>query len=60
MFVLGNFNVKVGTIKTDKIFGPFGLSDKNERGEALAIWCRCNNGHNEYFVQKSLKKIVHG
>ena len=43
IFVLGDFNVRVGTIKTDKIFGPFGLGDRNERGEALAIWCRCYN-----------------
>ena len=38
-----DFNAKIGTIKTDNIIKPFGLDDRNERGEAIVDWCRRNN-----------------
>ena len=37
--VMGDFNAKVGCKSNGKTVGPFGLRDKNERGERLIHWC---------------------
>ena len=40
--VMGDFNAKVGSARKEDIVGPWGLGDRNERGERLIDWCRLN------------------
>lgn len=37
--IMGNFNVKIGKGKCGNIIGPFGLRDRNERGDRLEQFC---------------------
>ena len=47
--VMGDFNAKVGSLRSEEIVGPWGLGDKNERGERLIDWCR----ENDFFVSNT-------
>jgi len=38
--VMGDFNAKVGSVRTDTTVGPFGVGDRNDRGERLMGWCK--------------------
>ena len=40
--VMGDFNAKVGNERREDIVGPWGLGNRNERGERLINWCRTN------------------
>ena len=37
--VMGDMNAKVGEGKVANIVGPFGLGDRNERGDMFVDWC---------------------
>ena len=37
--VMGDLNAKLGRERVEDIVGPFGLGDRNERGERWAEWC---------------------
>ena len=50
--VMGDFNAKVGNSRTEDIVGPWGLGDRNERGERLIDWCR----ENEFIVSNTWYK----
>lgn len=39
-FVLGDYNTKVGEGGVDDCVGPYGLGQRNERGEELIEFCR--------------------
>ena len=41
--VMGDFNSKVGSERSDSVVGPFGIGEKNERGERLIEWCKEHN-----------------
>ena len=43
VIVMGDFNAKVGEQKEEKIVGPFGLDDRNERCEMLTSFCKEQN-----------------
>ena len=43
IFVMGDFNAKVGCNSYNKITGNFGLGERNERGERLLQFCEENN-----------------
>ena len=40
--VMGDFNAKVGSDQFEDLIGPFGLGDRNFRGERLISWCDAN------------------
>ena len=43
LIILGDFNAKVGSIpQKDFGLGPFGMGNKNERGERLLTFCNTN------------------
>ena len=37
--MMGNWNAKLGSEEQGKSVGPFGLGERNERGDRLADWC---------------------
>ena len=43
IIIMGDFNAKVGSERVDDVVGPFGLGEKNERGERLTEWAQINN-----------------
>ncbi|CAF1540573.1 unnamed protein product [Adineta ricciae] len=43
VYVMGDFNAKVGNERVGNTVGPFGLGAKNERGDNLIAWCQSHN-----------------
>ena len=41
---MGDFNVKVGAAFSGHSVGPFGLGERNERGDSWMEWCE-EDGH---------------
>lgn len=39
VIVMGDLNAKVGRGRQDEIVGPFGLGERNERGDRWVDWC---------------------
>ena len=39
LIVMGDLNAKVGDERIHDVVGPYGLGEKNERGERLIEWC---------------------
>jgi len=43
IYVMGDFNAKVGDKRIGNTVGPFGLGNKNDRGDNLVTWCQSHN-----------------
>ena len=43
MVTMGDFNAKVGRGRFEDVVGPFGLGERNFRGERLISWCDAND-----------------
>ena len=43
LFVMGDFNAKVGTEVMEDIAGKFGIGNRSERGDRLVELCQINN-----------------
>lgn len=43
IYVMGDFNAKVGDKRIGNVVGPFGLGNKNDRGDNLITWCQSHN-----------------
>ena len=43
IYVMGDFNVKVGNERIGNTVGPFDLGKKNGRGNNLVIWCQSDD-----------------
>jgi hypothetical protein len=43
IYVMGDFNAKVGDQRIGNTVGPFGLGNKNDRGDNLVTWCQSHN-----------------
>ena len=41
--LMGDFNAKVGEGRSTNVVGPYGLGQRNDRGEKLVNWCLENN-----------------
>ena len=37
--IMGDLNAKLGSERVEDVVGPFGLGNRNERGDRLAEWC---------------------
>lgn len=44
IIVMGDFNVKVGQATEDKLLEPFGLGQRNQRGDRLVQFCSEKKG----------------
>ena len=42
LFILGNWNAKVGSQETPAVTGKFGLGMRNEAGQRLIVFCQEN------------------
>lgn len=38
--VMGDLNAKVGKGRVDRVVGPFGLGERNDRGDRFVEWCQ--------------------
>ena len=43
IYVMGDFNAKVGNERTGNTVGPFGVGNKNDRGDILTAWCQSHD-----------------
>ncbi len=43
IYVMRDFNAKVGNERTGNTVGPFGLGSKNDRGNNLIAWCQSHD-----------------
>ena len=43
IYVMGDFNAKVGNERIGNTVGPFGLGNKTDRGNNLVSWCQSHN-----------------
>jgi len=43
VFVMGDLNAKVGCGKQSDVVGPYGLDERNERGDIWVQWCEEND-----------------
>ena len=43
IYVMGDFNAKVGNERIGNTVGPFGLGNKNDRGTDLIAWCQSHD-----------------
>ncbi|XP_060531543.1 uncharacterized protein LOC132705128 [Cylas formicarius] len=41
--IQGDFNAKIGSLQADQIVGPYGLGDRNHRGDRLVQFCQEEN-----------------
>ena len=42
VIVMGDFNAKIGRGREGEVVGPFGLGERNSRGDRLSEWCAEN------------------
>lgn len=43
MCVMGDLNAKIGHGSEGQVVGPFGLGERNERGDKWVEWCEVHN-----------------
>ena len=42
LFIIGDWNAKVGSQETPRVTGKFGLEIRNEAGQSLTVFCQEN------------------
>ena len=45
LFIIGDWNTKVGSQETPRVTGKFGLGIQNEAGQRLIEFCQANSKH---------------
>ena len=55
LFIIGDWNAKVGSQETPKITGKFGLGMRNEAGQRLIEFCQ----ENALVIAKTQEKTLH-
>ena len=48
LFIIGNWNAKVGSQETPGVTGKFGLGVQNEAGQRLIVFSREHTGHSKH------------
>ena len=61
LFIIGNWNAKVGSQETPRVTGAFGLGAQNEAGRAKAnrVLPRERTGHSKHPLPTTQKKTLH-
>ena len=59
LFIIGNWNAKVGSQETPGITGKFGLGIQNEAGQRLIVLPRKCTGHNKHPLPTTQEKTLH-
>ena len=59
LFIIGNWNAKVGSQETPGVTGKFGLGIQNEAGQRLRVLPRKCTGHNKHPLPTTQEKTLH-
>ena len=59
LFILGDWNAKVGSQETPGVTGKFGLGVQNEAGQRLIVLSRECTGHSKHPLPKTQEKTLH-
>ena len=59
LFIIGDWNAKVGSQETPGVTGKFGLGIQNEAGQRLIEFCQRAHGHSKHPLPTTQKKTTH-
>ena len=59
LFIIGDWNAKVGSQETPGVTGIFGLGMRNEAGQRLGVWPRKCTGHSKHPLLTTQEKTLH-
>ena len=59
LFIIGDWNAKVGSQETPEVTGKFGLGVQNEAGQSLIKFCRECTGHSKHPLPTTQEKTLH-
>ena len=59
LFLIGDWNAKVGSQKINGVIGKFGLGVQNEAGQRLTVLPRECAGHGKRLLLKTQEKTLH-
>ena len=59
LFIIGDWNAKVGGQETPGVTGKFGLEIWNEAGQRLIEFCQECTGHTKEFLPTTQEKTLH-
>ena len=59
LFIIGDWNAKVGSQETPGITGKFGLRVRNEAGQRLIVLPRERTGHSKHPLTTTQEKTLH-
>ena len=59
LFIIGDWNAKVGSQETPGVTGKFGLGVQNKAGQRLVEFCQENTGHSKYPLPTTQEKTLH-
>ena len=59
LFIIGDWNAKVGSQETPGVTGRFGLRMWNEAGQRLIDFCQERTGHSKHPLPTTQEKTLH-
>ena len=59
LFIIGDWNAKVGSQETPGVTGKFGLGIRNEEGQRLIVLPRECTGHSKHLLPTTQEKTLH-
>ena len=59
LFIIGDWNAKVGSQETPGVTGKFGLGIRNEAGQRLIEFCQECTGHNKHPLPTTQEKTLY-
>ena len=59
LFIIGDWNAKVGSQEIPGVTGKFGLGVQNEAGQRLTVLPRERTGHNKHPLPTTQEKTLH-
>ena len=59
LFIIGDWNARVGNQETPEVIDKFGFWSTNETGKRLTVLSREHNGHNKHLLQKTQEMTLH-
>ena len=59
LFIIGDWNAKVGSQETPGVTGKFGLGVRNEVGRRLIEFCEEHTGHSKHPLPTTQEKTLH-
>ena len=59
LFIIGDWNAKVGSLETPGVTGKFGLGVQTEAGQRLIEFCRECTSHSKHPLPTTQEKTLH-